>query len=169
MKWDLWQENPHNVSIGVQSPQNEERAMTALHSRMHRLASKNWGIVWLWPQSVSATPLLTWPIHQQPGTLLHNRTIYYSACSKFGNYNLGDSALDHQTYFPANTYSGHIVITQQVTIFPVARWLLCLLCTQCAKLPPQVSGRLYPDIPYGRNFWRADILADCWNYDIWQN
>ena len=46
-----------------------------------------------------------------------------------------------------------------MTIFPVARWLLCLLCTQCAKPPPQVSGRLYPDIQYGRKFWQEDILA----------
>ena len=25
------------------------------------------------------------------------------------------------------------------------------------------------NIPYGRKFWREDILADCWNYDIWRN
>ena len=28
---------------------------------------------------------------------------------------------------------------------------------------------MQPFIPYGQKNWREDILANCWNYVIWQN
>ena len=49
-------------------------------------------------------------------------------------------------------------------------------CTQCLSSACITHSQLlmtkainYINIPYGRKFWQEDILADCWNYDIWQN
>ena len=54
------------------------------------------------------------------------------------------SASPHRIFFltlskPYPPPSYHIRDTYNVTLFPVARWLLCLLCThKCAKPPPEV-------------------------------
>ena len=62
-------------------------------------------------------------------------------------------------------------------------WSVCVSQHVCMHYQPQYNRQscIFPshllltvdtcssDIPYGWKFWREDILADCWNYDIWLN